>query len=701
MACVAQIESLALLEVSLSRSCLSRRAYRSTPCLRGQITIPHLGARILTTQKQGYGPRASAAGDARDISTGVLTGNREAYVEPSSSVRSLLKHQRLAAAFTQFMAEAELGRLPPSISVTEALITSLCAQQRHSEARQVYAILELCGGPRLRYNTYQALLKACLTTNDIEGAISIFRDIQAGDMRPNKVTYCGLISALGKQRRKGSRYVELAYDLWVELQSSTNGGSQLDSAALRTGMKACVDIGKMDEAEQVLKIGLENKVQGANDVRNYNILLKGYAMNGNVRAQINDVMERMYAAKVKPSRVTYNILIDSYVRAGQVVEAVSRMNEATESGLELDAFSYTSLIKGCVKAGDMQGATTVLEDMRIARIKPTYITFSTLIDGHARAGDLITARKMLQTMISAGEKPSAVTYNSLLRGYAQISDTDALPQALQLLDDMQQQGVAPAVDTFNTLMSAAMSAGHGNVAIDLYERMLGAELRPDGVTFTILLQAHASLGAVSEAVAAFESLSKDPNAAMDIRAYNAMVNAFAMAGDMGAAENMLGKACEFANRIGAPPPVEAFGAVVTGYARLKLVAPAVQTVRRFNAAGGTPDVQMLDILVDLCVRTGEFKIAMQAVRSMELIGAEVDKEKYRTLVVNRMEYLAAAEAKAQKRRNNYASYYKNKSSYDSVQGGGADSRPADKNAYLERFKFWLGLPNRYYDDDSE
>jgi hypothetical protein len=92
---------------------------------------------------------------------------------------------------------------------------------------------------------------------------------------------------------------------------------------------------------------------------------------------------------------------------------------------------------------------------------------------------------------------------------------------------------------------------------------------------------------------------------------------------------------------------------------------------------------------------------MQAVRSMELIGAEVDKEKYRTLVVNRMEYLAAAEAKAQKRRNNYASYYKNKSSYDSVQGGGADSRPADKNAYLERFKFWLGLPNRYYDDDSE
>lgn len=691
MACAARIESLALLEISLSKLCLSQNAHRSKSSKRGQITHLHLGARLTTTRRQGNSRRASTADDARDVSTGVLSGNREAYAE-RPSVRSHLKHRRLGDAFTEFMAEAEVGRLPTSTSVAEDLMTSLCAAQRYSEARQVYAILEVCG-PQLRYNTYQALLNACLTTNDIEAAISIFRDLQAGSMNPNKVTYCGLISALGKQRRKGSRYVELAYELWLELLNSCKV-SQLDSAALRTGMKACVDIGKMDEAEEVLKNALDSNVpNAAKDVRNYNILLKGYAMNGNVREQIDDVMERMRAAQVKPSRVTYNILIDSYVRAGQVVEARTWMTAAKNSGIELDAFSYTSLIKGCVKAGDMQGATAVLEDMRIAEVKPTYITFSTLIDGYARSGDLPTARKMLQTMIASGEKPSAVTYNSLLRGYAQISDTDALPQALQLLDDMQQQGVAPAVDTFNTLMSAAMSAGHGNVAIDLYERMRNADLRPDGVTFTILLQAHASLGEVSEAVAAFEALSRDPNAAMDIRAYNAMVNAFAMAGDMGAAENMLTKACEFANRVGVPPPVEAFGAVVTGYARLKLVAPAVQIVRRFNAAGGTPDVQMLDILVDLCVRTGEFKIAMQAVRSMELIGAPVDKEKYRTLVVNRMEYLAAAEAKAQKRRSSYYTTNGN--------GGGRErNRIVDKNEYLERFKFWLGLPNRYYDDSD-
>ena len=43
---------------------------------------------------------------------------------------------------------------------------------------------------------------------------------------------------------------------------------------------------------------------------------------------------------------------------------------------------------------------------------------------------------------------------------------------------------------------------------------------------------------------------------------------------------------------GLPPPVEAFGAVVAGYARQLSVAPAFAAVKRFHAAGGSPDAQV-------------------------------------------------------------------------------------------------------------
>ena len=56
---------------------------------------------------------------------------------------------------------------------------------------------------------------------------------------------------------------------------------------------------------------------------------------------------------------------------------------------------------------------------------------------------------------------------------------------------------------------------------------------------------------------------------------------------------------------------------------------------------GQPDAQMLDQLVDLCVRTGEYKVAMQAVRALELVGAEVDKEKYKKYLLGKEEEITS------------------------------------------------------------
>jgi hypothetical protein len=37
----------------------------------------------------------------------------------------------------------------------------------------------------------------------------------------------------------------------------------------------------------------------------------------------------------------------------------------------------------------------------------------------------------------------------------------------------------------------------------------------------------------------------------------------------------------------------------------------VAVVRRFHAAGGSPDAQMLDILANIAIRAGDYKVAMQ------------------------------------------------------------------------------------------
>ena len=73
----------------------------------------------------------------------------------------------------------------------------------------------------------------------------------------------------------------------------------------------------------------------------------------------------------------------------------------------------------------------------------------------------------------------------------------------------------------------------------------------------LLLQAHGRLGQVGEAGTAFEALLRDRSASVDVRSYNAMVDALARNGDMQAAEAMLTTVCEMASRQGACPPAPA------------------------------------------------------------------------------------------------------------------------------------------------
>ena len=62
---------------------------------------------------------------------------------------------------------------------------------------------------------------------------------------------------------------------------------------------------------------------------------------------------------------------------------------------------------------------------------------------------------------------------------------------------------------------------------------------------------------------------------------------------------------------GLPPPLEAYGALVAGYARRKDADMALSALQDFFELGGEPDAQMFDTVLDVCVRTGRFRRAMQ------------------------------------------------------------------------------------------
>ena len=59
--------------------------------------------------------------------------------------------------------------------------------------------------------------------------------MQSQEQKPGIITWCYLISSLYKDRRKGLKNLEIAYQLWTELQNQARVRGDKDGSYFATG----------------------------------------------------------------------------------------------------------------------------------------------------------------------------------------------------------------------------------------------------------------------------------------------------------------------------------------------------------------------------------------------------------------------------------------------------------------------------------
>ncbi|KAL6776178.1 TCB1 [Auxenochlorella protothecoides x Auxenochlorella symbiontica] len=514
---------------------------------------------------------------------------------------------------------------------------------------------------------------------------------------PNKVTYCALIAALGREGPRGGEGSVQAFELWKELEARN---VELDAAAIRTGMKACVGVGDLPAAEALLSGLLSGAHPAPPDARAFNIVLSGHARAGDVEG-MERTLRALCAADVPASDVTYNTLVDGYARAGRPAAARDVLASAAAAGRRLGARPHASLVHAAAAAGDAPALGAALEAMAVGGLPRDAMTWGALVGGAAARGDLATARADLREMLAAGHAPSHALFNGLLGACGVARSPGA---AREVLADMRRAGLEPRRDAYLALASGLARVGMWHAVLDTWSEQHRRGVAPDVRMHTLLTQAYGRVGRLQDAARHYEAalapgsagggggaaagaagrgaaaaappcapLPRGPRGipVVDLAPHNAMVDACAQCGDLARGREVLRAAVAAARAAGRPPPVEGYGALVAGHARARDVRGAVALVRAFHAGGGRPDAQMLDTLATLCVRTGEFRMGMQALRALERMGVEVDKSKYRQLLEG--------------------------GGRGAGEAGKAASRPLLANEHLERLKFWLGLPNNYYE----
>ncbi|KAK2418486.1 putative pentatricopeptide repeat-containing protein [Trifolium repens] len=331
-------------------------------------------------------------------------------------------------------------------------------------------------------------------------------------------------------------------------------GALPDSYTYPSVIKACsgtckVLVGKSVHGS-VLRCGLEE------DVFVGTSLIDMYGKCGEI-VDARKVFDRLSERNV----VSWTAMVVGYVSFGDLVEAKKVFDEMPMRNVA----SWNAMIHGFVKVGDLSSARGVFDSMPEKNV----VSFTTMIDGYAKAGDMATSRFLFE---QAAEK-DIVAWSALISGYAQngqpnealevfremelmnvkpdefilVSLMSAASQLghlepAQWIDsfvvnssiDVQQDHVITALVDMNakcgnmerawklfreipkrdlvsycSMIQGFSIHGHGEDAVNLFNRMLMEGIIPDEAAFTIVLTACSHSGLVDEGWNYFNSMKEN------------------------------------------------------------------------------------------------------------------------------------------------------------------------------------------------
>ncbi|GAB2285044.1 hypothetical protein Dimus_019500 [Dionaea muscipula] len=347
------------------------------------------------------------------------------------------------------------------------------------------------------------------------------------------------------------------------------------------------------------------------------MLMTAYGKQGDFR-KAERVMGYMNKKAFAPSVVPYTALMEAYGRGGRYEEAAALFHRMQTSGPEPSAVTYQIILKIFVEGNKFKEAEEIFESLlndEKSSIKPDQKLFHMMIYMHRKAGSYEKACKILSLMAERGVQQSAVTYNSLM------SFETSYKEVSHIYDKMQRAGIKPDVVSYALLINAYGKARREDEALAVFVEMLDAGVRPTRKTYNILLDAFAISGMVEQARIVFKSMRRD-RFTPDLYSYTTMLSAYINASDMDGAEKFFRRLRQ--DKIEAN--VVTYGTLIYGYAKGNDLEKMMKTYEEMILCGIKANQTIFTTIMDAYGKNGDFDSAVFWYKEMESRGFPPDKK---------------------------------------------------------------------------
>lgn len=325
-------------------------------------------------------------------------------------------------------------------------------------------------------------------------------------------------------------------------------------------------------------------------------------------------LQKMTKQGMKPDEITMAIVLQLYKKAGEFRKAEEFFEKWSESSLHshvsLSSHTYNTLIDTHGKAGQLKEASEIFALMLREGIAPTTVTFNTMIHICGNHGQLAEVASLMQKMEEVRCPPDTRTYNILISLHARHDNID---MATNYFAKMKEACLEPDSVSYRTLLYAYSVRHMVSKAEDLVSEMDERGLEIDEFTHSALTRMYIEAGMLEKSWVWFMRFHLSGQ--MCSECYSANIDAYGEHGHILEAEKVF-NCCQEVKKLS----VLEFNVMIKAYGVGKHYSRACQLFDSMDSHGVIPDRCSYSSLIQILASGDMPHIAMPYLKKMQEAG---------------------------------------------------------------------------------
>ncbi|XP_027349310.1 pentatricopeptide repeat-containing protein At2g36240 isoform X2 [Abrus precatorius] len=255
------------------------------------------------------------------------------------------------------------------------------------------------------------------------------------------------------------------------------------------------------------------------DVFTFNILISSYCRHSQFGLAL-DMFNKMREMGCYPNVVTFNTLIKGMFRDGKIEEGIGMAHEMVELGCQFSCVTCEILVQGLCEGGRFLQACELLVEFSKRMILPKGYDYFELVEVLCGKGNAVRALQLIYELWDRGSAPSLIACAVMIDGLRRLRKME---EAWRLVERMLQECMVLDVVTFNCVLQDICNLQRTEEANKLRLLASSKGLKPDGMTFKILVMGYMGEGNREEGESVVNEML-DRGFISDLASYNKLMD---------------------------------------------------------------------------------------------------------------------------------------------------------------------------------